>query len=146
MWTLGKSADLSRRKMTYFQIKWKVLRKRKILDLLVNIFSLFSVGIYIPINCSNLNPISSNLLDVFLGKFLLIVKAGSSLSFWCPMLYQIVIFQIGICLFRAQCCCHHHLCSWWQRFVSSTRSPWLTRIRFTRILLTRIFKKFPFLT
>ena len=68
---------------------------------------------------SNLILISSNLLDMFLGKFLLIVKAGSSLSFWCPMLYQIVIFQIGICLFRAQCCCHHHLCSWWQRFVSS---------------------------
>ena len=28
----------------------------------------------------------------------------------------------------------------------STPSPWLTRIRFTRISLTRIFKKFPFLT
>ena len=27
-----------------------------------------------------------------------------------------------------------------------TLSPWLTRIRFTRISLTRIFKKFPFLT
>ena len=27
-----------------------------------------------------------------------------------------------------------------------TPSPWLTRIRFTRISLTRIFKKFPFLT
>ena len=29
---------------------------------------------------------------------------------------------------------------------TSTPSPWLTRIRFTRISLTRIFKKFPFLT
>ena len=28
----------------------------------------------------------------------------------------------------------------------NTPSPWLTRIRFTRISLTRIFKKFPFLT
>ena len=28
----------------------------------------------------------------------------------------------------------------------STPSPWLTRIRLTRISLTRIFKKFPFLT
>ena len=28
----------------------------------------------------------------------------------------------------------------------STPSPWLTRIHFTRISLTRIFKKFPFLT
>ena len=28
----------------------------------------------------------------------------------------------------------------------STPSPWLTRTRFTRISLTRIFKKFPFLT
>ena len=27
-----------------------------------------------------------------------------------------------------------------------TPSPWLTRIRFTRISLTRILKKFPFLT
>ena len=30
--------------------------------------------------------------------------------------------------------------------VPSTPSPWLTQIRFTRISLTRIFKKFPFLT
>ena len=30
--------------------------------------------------------------------------------------------------------------------VSYTPSPWLTRIRFTRISLTHIFKKFPFLT
>ena len=30
---------------------------------------------------SNLNPNSSNSLDMFLGKFLLVVKAGSSLSF-----------------------------------------------------------------
>ena len=29
---------------------------------------------------------------------------------------------------------------------TTTPSPWLTRIRFTRISLTRIFKKFPFLT
>ena len=29
---------------------------------------------------------------------------------------------------------------------SSNTSPWLTRIRFTRLSLTRIFKKFPFLT
>ena len=50
---------------------------------------------------------------------MILVKARSSMPFQCPMLYQIVIFQIGICLFRAQCCCHHHLCSWWQRFVSS---------------------------
>ena len=31
-------------------------------------------------------------------------------------------------------------------YVEDTPSPWLTRIRFKQISLTRIFKKLPFLT
>ena len=113
---------VSERKETYNPVLFNdlhVITKKGLVHNCMKKNLTFSACFLIPIFFSNLNPNSSNSLDVFLGKFLLIVKAGSSLSFWCPMLYQIVIFQIGICLFRAQCCCHHHLCSWWQRFVSS---------------------------
>ena len=67
-----------------------------------------------------------------------------NLPFLTPPHYQRSKTQInGVKIFQNS---HFATLYCWYNFDSSTPSPWLTRIRFTRISLTRIFKKFPFLT
>ena len=69
------------------------------------------------------------------------------LSFFFRIFLDIsLIWLLETFTFNAQI---EQICTWNQNpiiYSTNVPFPWLTRIRFTRISLTRIFKKFPFLT